>query len=68
VREQAFDPALTWMIGNSPRSDVNPALEAGINAVFVPHADTWVLEREELRNGPGRLLRLNAFRELRLHF
>ena len=68
VREQAFDSALTWMIGNSPRSDINPALEAGINAVFVPHADTWVLEREDLRDGPGRLLRLNAFRELRLHF
>ena len=68
VREQAFDPALTWMIGNSPRSDINPALEAGINAVFVPHADTWVLEHEELRDGPGRLLRLSAFRELRQHF
>ena len=28
----------TWMIGNSPKSDINPALEAGLNAVFVPHA------------------------------
>ncbi len=68
VREQEFEPALTWMIGNSPRSDINPALEGGINAVFVPHADTWVLEREDLHDGPGRLLRLSAFRELRLHF
>ena len=68
VRERNLDPEITWMIGNSPRSDVNPALEAGINAVFVPHPDTWVLEREELRTGPGRLLRVDSFRDLRSHF
>ena len=51
-----------------PRTDIDPALEAGINAVFVPHPDTWVLEREELRSGPGRLLQVGSFRDLRLHF
>jgi putative hydrolase of the HAD superfamily len=34
----------SWMIGNSPRSDINPALAAGLNAIFIPHSDTWVLE------------------------
>jgi putative hydrolase of the HAD superfamily len=58
----------SWMIGNSPRSDVNPALEAGLNAVFVPHPRTWRLEKEELRDGPGRLLVLERFAELRRHF
>src|SRR5438046_508034 len=24
----------TWMVGNSPKSDINPALQAGINAIF----------------------------------
>ena len=38
----------TWMIGNSPRSDINPALAAGLNAVFIPHRNTWVLEHETL--------------------
>src|SRR5205823_12593070 len=38
----------TWMIGNSPKSDINPALAAGLNAVFVPHDNTWVLEHSEL--------------------
>ena len=56
------------MIGNSPKSDVNPALEAGLNAVFVPHARTWVLEKEEIRQGTGRLLQLDRFRDLRDHF
>ena len=36
------------MIGNSPKSDINPALAAGLNAVFVPHAHTWVLEKQEI--------------------
>ena len=42
-----------WMVGNSPRSDINPALEAGFNAVFIPHPATWALEHEEVRSGGG---------------
>jgi putative hydrolase of the HAD superfamily len=61
---------ITWMIGNSPKSDINPALEAGLHAVFVPHANTWMLERDELRTCPadGRLLMVQTFGSLRLHF
>ena len=60
----------TWMVGNSPKSDINPALGAGINAVFVPHDDTWVLEHEELAEAqpPNRLLILSNFAELAAHF
>ena len=57
-----------WMVGNSPRSDINPALEAGLNAVFIPHPATWPLEHEEVRSGAGRLLILTSFRDLRDHF
>ena len=60
----------TWMVGNSPKSDINPALAAGLNAVFVPHGDTWILEHEELKSAPPgqRLLIVGAFAELREHF
>jgi len=60
----------TWMVGNSPKSDINPALRAGLNAVFVPHNDTWILEHEELAQpeATSRLLVLRAFAELREHF
>jgi putative hydrolase of the HAD superfamily len=68
IRERALDPANTWMIGNSPKSDVNPALEAGIHAVFVPHDRTWGLELAELREGPGRLVKVAKFEELREYF
>jgi putative hydrolase of the HAD superfamily len=57
-----------WMVGNSPRSDINPALEAGLNAVFIPHHATWALEHEEVRSGAGRLLIVANFRALREHF
>ncbi len=57
-----------WMVGNSPRSDVNPALEAGLNVVFIPHRMTWVLEHAELMSGTGRMLLLPSFRDLRQHF
>jgi len=57
-----------WMVGNSPRSDINPALEAGLNAVFIPHSATWALEHDEVRSGAGRLLILSSFRDLREHF
>ncbi|MBS1856781.1 MAG: HAD hydrolase-like protein [Acidobacteria bacterium] len=66
--ERGMDPARTWMIGNSPKSDVNPALEAGLNAVFVPHAHTWVLEKQELVPGAGRLEIVESFGELRRLF
>ena len=60
----------TWMVGNSPKSDINPALAAGLNAIFVPHDDTWVLEHEELAEAkpPGRLMVLSSFAELAKHF
>ncbi len=61
---------LTWMVGNSPKSDINPALAAGLNAAFVPHDMTWILEHEQIdtpRNG-SHLLVLERFSDLRLHF
>lgn len=68
VRERRLDPKITWMIGNSPKSDINPALEAGLNAVYVPHDRTWHLERTDLRNGPGRFLQVKSFADLRKWF
>ena len=60
----------TWMVGNSPKSDINPALAAGLHAVFVPHGDTWILEHEELNAAPPqqKLLIVGRFAELREHF
>ncbi|HXY06679.1 MAG TPA: HAD family hydrolase [Terriglobales bacterium] len=60
----------TWMVGNSPKSDINPALSAGLNAVFVPHGNTWVLEHDQVvePKSPARLIVVENFRALRNHF
>ncbi len=42
------------MVGNSMKSDVRPALEAGAFGVFVPHGLTWELEHAEAPQGHGR--------------
>ncbi len=69
VTELEMDPRQTWMVGNSPRSDINPALAAGLKAVYIPHPHTWRLEHEEVQQaGEGRLLELSAFAELAAHF
>ena len=64
------DAERTWMIGNSPRSDINPALAAGLNAVFIPHDFTWVLEHESVDppRGGERLIELASFKDLLHHF
>jgi putative hydrolase of the HAD superfamily len=66
----ACDAGNTWMIGNSPRSDVNPALAAGLHAIFIPHDFTWVLEHEIVNQPPAgqHLLELAAFADLIHHF
>jgi putative hydrolase of the HAD superfamily len=70
VEKYELGPESTWMIGNSPKSDINPALAAGLHAVFVPHGDTWILEHEELNAPPPQqtLLIVGGFAELRDHF
>ncbi|HLH43388.1 MAG TPA: HAD family hydrolase [Bryobacteraceae bacterium] len=69
IGRRGFPSGRTWMIGNSPKSDINPALEAGIGAVLVPHPHTWVLERQELRAPEGaRFIQVERFSDLRRHF
>jgi putative hydrolase of the HAD superfamily len=70
ITRHSCDCASTWMIGNSPKSDINPALAAGLQAVFIPHDFTWVLEHETVNQPPPNqhLLGLTTFAELLNHF
>ncbi|AXC14841.1 Hydrolase, haloacid delahogenase-like family [Acidisarcina polymorpha] len=65
-----LSPNTTWMIGNSPRSDINPALLAGLHAVLVHHPHTWALEHEEIDEAPlgQHFLELTSFAALAEHF
>jgi putative hydrolase of the HAD superfamily len=59
-------PHTSWMLGNSIKSDINPALAAGLHAVFLFHKDTWMLEHAELTPAPEgqQLIELDAFTKL----
>jgi len=66
VSELSLDPHQTWMVGNSPKSDINPAIEAGLGAIFIPHNHTWTAERTEIAR-PELVVTLRRFADL-LHF
>ena len=52
------------MIGNSLKSDVLPALEAGLWGVHIPYHITWAHERAEPPADSPRFARLDSIREL----
>ena len=65
LADNGLAPEHTFMIGNSPRSDINPALRAGLRAaVYIPYPHTWELEDEELDAADARIVQLASFREL----
>jgi len=66
IERRELAPHTGWMIGNSPKSDINPALEAGLHAVFLFHKDTWVLEHAEVAEAPAgqHLIELDGFARL----
>lgn len=68
VKDCDLAPEATWMIGNSPKSDINPALAAGLGAVFVPHSRTWSLEHETIPHQHPKLLQVQQIKELLEHF
>jgi putative hydrolase of the HAD superfamily len=47
-------PVHAMMVGNSMKSDVRPALDAGAWGVFVPHGLSWALEHAEPPTGHKR--------------
>ncbi|MCE7005064.1 HAD family hydrolase [Kibdelosporangium philippinense] len=68
VKELSLDLGSTWMIGNSPKSDILSARAAGMNAVFIPNVHTWVLEEDELDPSDQGVLHLERFTDLLNHF
>ncbi|MGA3008942.1 MAG: HAD family hydrolase [Terracidiphilus sp.] len=70
LQRHELSPRTSWMVGNSPKSDINPALAAGLNAVFLFHKDTWVLEHAALDTAPEgqQLIELDAFAKLSAFF
>ncbi len=57
------EPENCMIVGNSPRSDINPALSLGAIAVHVLRDRTWAAEREDFID-PGKVITIERFDEL----
>ena len=65
LRSTDSDRSKTWMIGNSARTDILPALKSGIHAIHIPTADEWEYNRADIRVQPkGAFFRLNRLAEV----
>ena len=69
IYERVFErhgdgPERGMMVGNSLRSDIVPALEAGCWGVYVPHSLTWALEQDEAPAGHQRYRQIAHLGEL----
>ncbi|MAM62151.1 HAD family hydrolase [Maritimibacter sp. UBA3975] len=57
-------PEAAMMVGNSLKSDVIPAIEAGAWGTYVPHDLTWALEHAEPPTGEARYHEIARLGEL----
>ena len=65
IEDNGWKPEETCMVGNSPKSDINPALRAGMYAIYIPYTDTWKLDDEPIEDKNGKLLVLERFSDLK---
>lgn len=60
-----FDRGLTWMIGNSIRTDIVPALTAGINAIHMKAPDEWHYNEIKINVKPkGAFITLDQLKDI----
>ena len=68
LKHEQWNPDEVCMIGNSPKSDINPALQAGMWAVFIPYPYTWKLDNEPVLKYHPRLIEIKRIGELAQYF
>lgn len=61
IAEQDLDANRSWSVGNSVRADINPALNVGLSAVWIPYT-TWDAEHDREVASP-QLHRASSLRE-----
>jgi len=61
IEKHQLPPARTWMIGNSPACDINPAIEAGLQAIYIPNRYTWEIDQVPII---GQHIELVRFRDI----
>jgi putative hydrolase of the HAD superfamily len=65
LKHGRFDPEHTWMIGNSLRTDVMPALECGIHSIYLKQEEEWAYNVIPIETAPkGAFITLTALNEV----
>ncbi len=68
LKENDWIPGETCMIGNSPKSDINPSLQLGLYAIYIPYEHTWVLDDEPIRQDQKKLTIIESIADLKFLF
>jgi putative hydrolase of the HAD superfamily len=59
------DPTITWMVGDSLRTDIVPSLEMNINTIYIPAETEWKYNVVEVNVEPkGAFFTLNSLQEV----
>lgn len=61
IEKFKLDKKNTYMIGNSPKSDINPSKKIGLNTILIPYHLTWHLEKEDIFEGEPETGILKSF-------
>ena len=65
LKKGAFDRSATWMIGNSLRTDIIPAMAAGIAGIYIQQPDEWEYNIVDLKHKPhNELYTVSALTEV----
>jgi len=64
LEDKGWNPETTCMVGNSPKSDINPALRQGMYAILIPYEFTWKLDNEAIAVSSNKFFKISGFGKL----
>ncbi len=67
IEEIKITPKSTWMIGNSLRTDIQPAIDLEINAIHIPSDIEWAYNKKNLEietEFKGKFIELKSLKDL----
>jgi len=67
-KKYKLDKSKTYMVGNSPKSDIIPAASIGMKAIYIPSSSLWGLEHSEIDQQLDNIFELERFDELKEFF
>lgn len=65
INNNQIDKDQVYMIGNSPKSDINPAKSAGLKTIYIKSNDTWNVENESILEKEPVTINISSFSELK---